>query len=1172
MKKRLLSLLAVAALTLTAMAQTWTAPVKPTSPAQGVEYQTDGTAYYLYNVGCGQFLTGANAWSTQLSLGTGGKPYLEFVVEDLTDYDAEDYPGCVKIRLNGGPYTVNGSNGERSFTDTYLYRDEESTGYIDFHDASSCWFWKFTQVEGTNNYYWQSAYNPETELTMNFPNAATQYAAGKGAGNAIALDGSIDDDNIEWAFVPVTSVDEAAMNAYSAQMDLYNTRVELYNLLNEAKNYTVDYAAALAVYNNANATIEQTQAAIDELQPKVTTAIVLAKIPESSEDNPLDITPYTIKNPDFENGMSPWTITEGMGQNLQVQSQSWSNGDIVIKNFIEAWRDNAPLDDGFISQEVIGLPKGRYRIEADVIANRHIGGDDELHGIYLFYNNGSYIVHSESLASNNWQPDHFSFDFDYVGTATMTIGLMAESTNCNWMGMDNFRLFAIGQCQDSPSWTALVTKYNTYIDYAENVKAEYVKIAELQSALESARSLVDAASDDSREAEYVAAMDRIDQARKVVEESEVAYKRLKDFVNKLNADQERYTGELLTLVEDLYEQWQAAYEDGTVTATDIDAGIDGYAQQLKQKTQELFDAAIAAGGNLQQPLDITALYDHMTFPDTNGSGQEAFAGGYPADEPVWMNETGTGNFKTNYGTAEVWDVRPFNIYRDFTNLPKGSYTIKTHAFFCVEYQDANYPNYNSGIYDPETEYAYLYAGINHTPLLNLAAIADPSFVNLDNPYDCGDGNYLPYNQHSAYMLFGEGNYPELNKQCYVAATGNVFEDGGTLRAGIAGTNNLMSNQWTIWYDFELYYNGVTSLDEDIKNLIEQLQEAELLGVLANKTLQANAIAAGTAAIGASFETQSAAIKTMQEALQEIAKTEILVEQLFNIMEGYDVLMAQFILSPTDEEFYFLKMQIDEALYNEDFESNEQIQGWMDALPNSWAKFVLSAAELTDATLDTPIDISSVIINNDFEMAGAVREVMPPYWTANGSIGEHQGYQDNNVYSNEDEDIALVQFLEAWNPNNAALSDGSLSQTIAAALPAGYYRLTVDGYATNEGNEDVPDGVFLFVNGAGAANCISLGCANSVPQAFTIDFAADGTGLTTVGIFVQSTPANWVAVDNFRLEYLGTTAPDGIKTLDNGQWTVDNATIYGIDGRQQSQLRRGINIVSKNGKVNKVLVK
>lgn len=1184
MKLRFLSFVAIATMSLSAMAQTWTAPVMPESPAQGVEYTADGaTPYYLYNVGCAQFVTGANTWATEISLGKNSTPYMELVVEALEEGEADVYPDCVKLKLNGTfKFTGDHDRVDYPVTDTYLWRNSETNGFID-RNGQACWFWKFTKAE-SGNYYWQSAPG-----MGDFSDAETQYAKGEGAGSAVTFNASEDAENIEWAFVPTSSITAEDMAAYGEKVNLYNARVALYEVLNDAVTYNVDYAAASAVYNNANATTEEVAAATETLRPVVNKAAVLATIPNSSEENPLDITKYVLVNADFsaaaDNGTNPpgWTVTPGMGNNLGQQGASYTNNDVdpavTISKFIEAWlpannETKQGLKDGVICQQVSGLPEGRYRIAADVMA---VWQGDELdedpRGIYLYYNNGSFTMHGDALSTENGKPEHFTFDFDYDGAETMTIGLMAENANINWMGMDNFQLFAIGTVKNLPSFTALAGACATAkeINYNE-YKAEAAIISDFESALNNAQSLVNAGSDDSKDQEYKDAFQELDAARAALTESQAAYKKLAAFVEQLNSDQEKYTGDLQTFVEELYEDYSDAYEQGSMTTAEIEAAIEGYAQQIKEKTQELFDAAVAQDTSLEQPLDITPLFDHMSF--AYGTSQTAFGNGYPsADEPIWQpvdtqgNPTSQGNFKTNYSTAEVWNNSPFDIRRTIENLPKGNYTLKAHAFFRAADNDTNYPTWTEDNTYGEG-FAYIYAGVNRTPITNVAAIASDLLADIPNPYDCNNGNYLPNNQQSAYKIFTEGQYAELAEKCYIGVSGNVYEDGGSLNVGFAGTEDLAANHWTIVYNFELYYNGVANLDDDINALIERLTETEDLGVSANIAIRNQAIEKGNAALGADFDTQSAAIKELQDAIAELSKTQELVNQLQDSYTFYERCEINLLVMPEDPTYEELKNTIDEAFTGESFESNQQIQGWIDQLPVAWVKYVTSCTEMAEASVDMPTDITPIILNADFEYNGE-RGVTPSYWTRNGSIGANQGFQ-SNTYVNEETGVTVANFLEAWKSGNAALDDGSFSQTIAAPLPAGFYRLSVDGFATNQGNEEVPEGVFLFARGGGASNITSIGQATATPETFVVDFEANGTGLTTVGIYTEGTAANWFAVDNFRLEYLGTTAPDAIENINAS--TTAPVAIFGIDGRQQSSLRRGINIVRQNGKVQKVLVK
>ena len=1206
MKLRLLSFVAVAAMSLTAMAQTWTAPVQPQLTGSDLE---EGGEYYLLNVGTGQFVTGAHSWATQISLSSNGTPYVVLIAETIeaqtvvkgtkgNDNTAEANGWTLRLKekynLTGANNRTQGQEWTKGFTTDfiYLFRNDETTGFVDMNNQGK-FVWSFTKTE-SGNYYWQTA--PEDP---NYPNAAEQYAAGVKAGSPIIFNATIEDPNIEWRFVkPADYSDD-----YAEQTARYNALKALYDQHLVAAENEVNDSKYAAVYNNANATIEEINAATASLRSDITRAVVIAKIAESSETNPIDITSVTIINPDFEQGQEPWTITEGMGQNLQVQGTGYPHdadgnpiGDaFVIQNFIEAWRSGAALSDGVICQTVTGLPEGRYRIECDALAVWQADPSIDQTGIYLFYNNGSYTLHAQDpISTGNGEPEHFTFDFDYDGSTEMTIGLMAENTNCNWMGMDNFRLYAIGECKDSPLWTALNVVYANLVNsgYVDEVKAEASLVSELNSALDNVKDLIDQPSDNNKNNEYQAAYDAVDAARKAVTESEAAYKKLKSFIDQLDADQSKYSGTLLEYVEDLYSQYNDSYENGDITAAEIEAAIAGYADGIKEKTREMFENAAAQQVALDEPINITALFDNMTF--AYGTSQTAFANGYPADAPVWMNETATGNFKTNYSTAEVWDARPFNIYRDFTDLPKGNYTIKTHAFFRVEANDANYPNWQA-----DNEYgkgfATLYAGVNHTPIPNLAQLASPILADLDAPYDCLDGNYLPNNQHSANMIFTDAKYANLAGMCYIGASGNVLEDGGTLRAGIQGTSDLQGNQWTIWYGFELYYNGVANLDEDIQSLMAQLEDTEDLNVTANVTMKANALAAADRAIGADFDTQTSAIKQLQEAIAELSQTMDLYNQMLLIKADMELLEQNLTISPTDSEYPNLNNEIDQA--GEGIESNAQIKGWIENLPKSFKKYVLSAAEMADATEESPVDLSAAFLNPTFDNNNK------NYWNVE---------QEGNAGGDGD---GVAEFWGATSFN--------IYQSFES-LPAGYYRLSVDALyrfggtktelnALEDGSYSNPE--VFYVNGI-AVNVMAWSNTeggayteegyDGVNAAYSSDsgnttvyscndkahFATmnqngryhneilfgygvqDGlNGTITIGLRKDSKPSpdnDWCPFDNFRLEYLGTVAPDAVESL-NADATAP-AVIYGIDGRQQSQLRRGINIVRKGGNVEKILVK
>lgn len=1249
MKQRLLSLLAVCALSISSFAQ-WTAPVEPEIAIQGEEFVADGTtAYYLYNVGCGQFVTGANSWATQISLSTDGMPYMEVVVEvPGDDPNSEATDETVWLKLNG-EFKFTGGNGRTDYpiSNTYLMRENSGSGFIDWNPNSDngCRFFKFTKTENASavTYYWQVS-----ESNARGWDSANEYTRGAGAGQPLAWDATIEADNIEWMFVNAATLSSADVQAYKALKDMYDARKALYDKLLEAVEYGVSTDAAGAVYNNADATIEDLNAALAALTPEVARAAVLALIPQSSQENPLDITKYTIENPDFSNGQSPWTITEGMGQNLQVQSATYKNESVepvvVIQNFIESWIP-APnsLKDGVICQVVRGLPEGRYRIEADVMAVQQSGEItiDEMMGIYLFYNNGDYTVHSESLATENEVPEHFTFDFDYSGAAEMTIGLMTENTNCNWMGMDNFRLYAIGECQDSPAWTALCVEYNAAATYLEQEpKAQASVIGALEDAKDAADDLVNSPSDKSKDAEYTTALNAIKDAKAAVVASEAAYKTLENFIARLEAEDEAYAGKAgyeafaETVIEPLLEDCNAAYDDGTWSAEQIEAAIAEYEPKAKAWTQQLFDNAVASGETLAEPIDITALFEHMDFAYT--TSQVAFADGYPAPVDslgivaVWQNETKTGNFKTNFSTAEVWDARPFNIYREFNNLPKGRYTIQTHAFFRVEANDANISNW---LNDPEygKGMAYLYMGENRANILNNAAIATDDQERaeaLSMAMNEANGVYVPNSQQSGSKVFADA---ELAEQTLVEVSGNVLNNGDVLRVGVAGTNELQSNHWVLWTGFSLLYHGAISADAlngDLQALIDAAAEANDHGVAEGQEKLAQAIGTGEAALNGTSDEKIAAMTAIREAIAYTETSGELVAKLTDLVQIYEVKMSELEGVYTLDTYPTLVDDVNMAIGSEEFESNAAIQTWIDRLQNEWIDYILSDELMALATAEEPTNMTALITNASFDNSWdgwtySTSRGTPGIQEASGNCPEFWSTGTFDIYQELPKLTEGYWRLEVdalYRPGNSGDVTAALNVPDSVLLDNEFFYATATGLNTGVKVipwQDIERGAIQFTLADETANVSDenpaiysdenqalmdiigsgLNCksdrydftapnergafksfvsAGRYINGFNFKYEAS-MGAIKFGLRLEddiTVGSCWCPFDDFRLFYLGTEEPDAVRDINATEAnSLRNAAIFSIDGRQQQKLQRGINIVrGANGKVQKVLVK
>ena len=154
-------------------------PTPPQLTEINAESVESGKAYFIKNVGAGQFITGANNWSTQASLTQAGinsdlyeglSPAIAFYVSDTTGVST-NLAGVqgVSLRLNG-TYKLYGNYAERTLTNTYFYRDNEQWGFMDNNSLPRGYIWDITKTE--NGYYRiQTAEGDPT-----FPNASSQYA------------------------------------------------------------------------------------------------------------------------------------------------------------------------------------------------------------------------------------------------------------------------------------------------------------------------------------------------------------------------------------------------------------------------------------------------------------------------------------------------------------------------------------------------------------------------------------------------------------------------------------------------------------------------------------------------------------------------------------------------------------------------------------------------------------------------------------------------------------------------------------------------------------------------------------------------------------------------------------------------------------------------------------
>lgn len=225
-----------------------------------------------------------------------------------------------------------------------------------------------------------------------------------------------------------------------------------------------DKATLTNAISEARATVNATDdymtvyAQIAAIKTAAKTFLKTATLPDD-----FDVTAATVTNSDFGRFSIGWNV-DHIGdiigyKNPNEADHYHENGDVVLDYYVEAWKCEAALGDGQISQTITSLPAGIYRLEADVIATNQYDYSAEVTGVSLFAGNQKTPV-----ATENNKPQHFSVEFTQYEDGDCTIGVDVTNTNANWVAMDNVRLYRLGG--EVPA--AVVDADETY--YLQNVE------------------------------------------------------------------------------------------------------------------------------------------------------------------------------------------------------------------------------------------------------------------------------------------------------------------------------------------------------------------------------------------------------------------------------------------------------------------------------------------------------------------------------------------------------------------------------------------------------------------------------------------------------------------------------------------------------------------------------
>ena len=239
-----------------------------------------------------------------------------------------------------------------------------------------------------------------------------------------------------------------------------------------------------------------------------------------------------------------------------------------------------------------------------------------------------------------------------------------------------------------------------------------------------------------------------------------------DGVNYIGSDGSSIVNLALTDAADAAAQWQLLTKDDLIAALD--------------------------GATEANPGNATFFIVGQGFTRADVNRHAAWQGG-----PTM----GAGNH-TNW-CAEKWNTN-FDVYQDLAGLPNGYYELSAQAFYRAG---------NGGTTGLEQN-AYLYAGINSTPVVNILSEAGNAAIS-GNTSDVPGYGLVPNNMESAGNAFAAGLYAGNKVVALVT--------DGTLRVGIK-KDILIDADWTIFDNFQLAYLG-TAVPSVFADAVDSLNAA-----------------------------------------------------------------------------------------------------------------------------------------------------------------------------------------------------------------------------------------------------------------------------------------------------------------------------------------------------------
>lgn len=1142
----------------TALAGNWVVPAPAGQPL------AVGDTVYIYNVGQKAWINKGESWGTQavVNASSGLKYVVKQTMEEntgaevLTEARYYLWSDCGKSKhyLKRIADAKTGTDNKACFVDgandsgnqlqweiadlggnkysikrPELFQDGTST------DAGLTWEYvegEFLGVNLTHDRLWDGKSWAEAGYTEQPATYALWFDVQAG-------------DNATWLFVS------------PKDYDAYALKFALKDALEKAEAQGVaDITSEEAVFNNATATEEEINAAINSLNNKIATLV--------DPTNPVDMT-SNIVNPEITDGTNGWSTTTGAQNNAtatNVTNDPARNSEGAFSgNFYENWNPNAFT--GKMYQVVKNLPNGIYKVGLSAFINKYDLNNANTQSQYVYFNDLKIPLTTGDARAYSAYID--------ITTGELEIGLAQDVAISEWMGLDNASLVYYGS--GLASYQYITTSYAELFD---NELAEAIYSPQYKDAVDND---IAAAKSATTKEEALAIYTTAQQHVAELKANVAAYVALQ----ALDAKFEDWVFQQSLDLEDEWVECQNMLAEPTATTEEILAFI----ADVEAKADEAAKNAAKPGDDVTHFI-TNPWFNEGTVQDESATQKQSFNG--------WTIEGATpgAGGTTDTRLAEVYQG-DFKIYQDLKGIQKGAYQLEIQAFMRPGSAETAYANWEAG--NKETP-AYIFAGDNKVMVKSIcdfmiegaeAPTASDSWSNVGGTY------WIPNTMKTAYeaMEMDPANYNNVV---------TVLCIDGNMRIGIGANDPAATGgRWMLFHDFKLTYLGYDPavVSPVLQSVIDQADlTAGRLMAAEEKTALNEALTTAKAAIEANNgDDMMAAYRALIEAntaaaasADEYDKISAAIEELTTAYYEYMETASTEAVTTANKLMTETPVALEEgSIKTEDCGAKV-----------TEIKLAINGLKLTEGSDDKPADFTWAITNPDFTdgtsgwetvnngaAPGVADNVMEGY---NGNFDVHQdiynlpegtylvkcqgfyryGWLDGAAKAWQADSTVIGAKLYA-NLDSVEMKDIILIDEIATSASGSHWKeyidsVSVEGVKTTYYAPDMRD----------AAN--ERFQQTAYPNEVYTYVGADG--FLRIGFNnTKHVDGDWTTASYFELFYLGKNSQHaqetGVENINNS--VITGSRYYSIDGRQMKSLNKGLNIIkttNAEGKttVRKVIVK